>query len=373
MFEKWAGAPQFRKGVQLYLKRHAWGNATAFGFPAGRGEGAGKDMAAAFSTFLDQPGVPVVSVALRCGQGGASLALAQKRFLPLGSPGAPPATWQIPVCVRYDGPGQAARQCTLLASPAFDMKLATAACPAWVEVNAGESGYYLVNYQGGLLNALLEDGGKRLTLPEFSGVLGDARSLMRGGELAAADALDIARRSARDSERQIVNRGMEIVTGVQLYVPAGMRSNYAQFIRRTYGGRACELGWMPRPGESDDARLLRPRIVGMVAREGEDEALAAEARKLSERWLQDRSALGPDLVDAVLSTAAQFGDGPCSSASTPPRNPRRTAAIANASWRLWGSSVTPRSPAAPWTSRSARNSMRAKPSGCSTARWTTRS
>ena len=29
MFEHWIGEAKFREGVQLYLKQHAWGNATA--------------------------------------------------------------------------------------------------------------------------------------------------------------------------------------------------------------------------------------------------------------------------------------------------------------------------------------------------------
>jgi alanyl aminopeptidase len=45
-----------------------------------------------------------------------------------------------------------------------------------------------------------------------------------------------------------------------------------------------------------------------VAEDGEDKALLAEARKLSETWLSDRKALAPDMVGSVLGAAAYSGD-----------------------------------------------------------------
>ena len=54
----------------------------------------------AFSSFLDQPGVPLVAPASECKPGTPKLALAQERYLPLGSKGDPARTWIVPVCMR---------------------------------------------------------------------------------------------------------------------------------------------------------------------------------------------------------------------------------------------------------------------------------
>jgi len=45
MFESWLGEDVFRKGVQRYLGRHAWGNATAADFLAALSAKAGRDVA----------------------------------------------------------------------------------------------------------------------------------------------------------------------------------------------------------------------------------------------------------------------------------------------------------------------------------------
>ena len=69
MFEAWVGPEKFQKGVRRYLGEHAFGNATYKDFlnalEAEGGAGVGK----AFATFLDQPGVPLVSLDLVCGSG----------------------------------------------------------------------------------------------------------------------------------------------------------------------------------------------------------------------------------------------------------------------------------------------------------------
>ncbi len=105
MFESWMGPEAFRKGVQTYLRRHAYGNATATDFLDALGTDNRKQVREAFSTFLDQAGVPLVSVALDCRQSAATLHLEQARFLPLGSKGTATQVWSIPVCVRYDDGG----------------------------------------------------------------------------------------------------------------------------------------------------------------------------------------------------------------------------------------------------------------------------
>ena len=66
MFENWMGPEAFRQGVRSYLSLHAFKNATAADFLASLGMAGKKDVAKPFSTFLNQPGMPVVSMTLDC-------------------------------------------------------------------------------------------------------------------------------------------------------------------------------------------------------------------------------------------------------------------------------------------------------------------
>ncbi len=308
MFEQWLGPQVFRQGVQAYLKKHADGNATADDFLAALSAAAGKDIAPVFSTFLEQAGVPLLTAELKCGSGKPAVAVSQKRFLPLGSKPVDQQVWQIPVCVRYDGSGKS--ECTVVSEPRAEIPLAAAErCPAWVMMNAGESGYYRTLYRGELMKTLLSGHGEHLTPEERVGVLGDVQALVTSGDLPAAEALAMVPEFAGDSTRQVASTTIAIVEGVgyQL-VPENLRPNYQRFVRKVYGPRAHEMGWTSKPGESDDARLLRPELIGLVANEGEDPELVAQAVELARKWLDNHSAVEPDMVGVALNTAARHGD-----------------------------------------------------------------
>jgi alanyl aminopeptidase len=311
MFESWVGPDKFRQGVEAYLKQHAYGSATAADFLAAVSTAAGPDIAPAFSTFLDQAGVPLVAADLKCGENQPpALELTQKRFLPLGSRGSSQQAWQIPVCVKYGDRMDTRRECAVLAQPSAEVRLAAAqSCPSWLLLNAEETGYYRALYKGGLLERLLADGGKRLSVPEHLGLIGDVQVAMSSGDLPAGQALRLVPLFAGDSVRQIVGSTVSIVAGIDSYlVPDELRPNYIRLIQKYYGARARELGWQPKPGEDDDTRLLRPTLLNLVANVGEDRTLIAEAGKLANRWLDDHKGISPDLVSLVLSTAARYGD-----------------------------------------------------------------
>src|SRR5262249_23762640 len=85
MFETAMTPELFRDGVRRFIAKHADGNATADDFVAAlAAAGGGAKVVEAFNTFIRQPGVPLVDVALGC-QGAPSLTLSQTRFKPRGS------------------------------------------------------------------------------------------------------------------------------------------------------------------------------------------------------------------------------------------------------------------------------------------------
>lgn len=310
MFESWVGAEKFRQGVGIYMKRYGGGNASTAQFLGAISEAAGHDIAPAFGTFLDHAGVPVVSLRLDCAGPAPKLELEQKRSLPLGSSGSAPDSWQIPVCVSYEAGGKENRQCDLLADRKSDMTLhAAAGCPAWVIGNAGENGYYRVNYQSGLLEKVLGGNGEHLTVAERVGELGNVRALVSTGDVPPDVALAFTPGFAKDSHREVVEAAVEIAQMLNsAYVPASLRPSGARYVRNVFGERAISLGWSAKPGESEDTRLLRQSLVPFVASVGEEQPLIQEAGALARQWLKDRRAVHPDMVSSVLDVAAEFGN-----------------------------------------------------------------
>jgi alanyl aminopeptidase len=309
MFESYMGSEKFQQGIHRYLLKYEWKNATSAEFLAALA-GADSNIASAFSSFLDQPGVPLVTAQLACHDGGAQLELTQQRFLPLGSTGAAPQLWKVPVCVRYPTGTGEARECTLLEQQSAELRLTKATgCPGWMEANDGANGYYRVLYQGDLLDGLLKNDAQELSLPEKVALIGDLAALTRNGKMALGKALALAPAFAQSPARQVITKTMGITTGLQEnLVPEDLLPRYRQYLLDLYRGRARDLGWKTRPGEGEDARFLRPALQGVVADGAEDPEAIGEARRLALAWLDDHKAVDPDMVGVVLSVAARHGD-----------------------------------------------------------------
>jgi len=308
MFEHWIGEAKFREGVQHYLKQHAWGNATASDFEAAMSSVAGRNVAPAFNSFLDQPGVPEVSVALKC-ETQPVLAVSQKRSLPVGSR-AEAQTWQIPICIAFEADGSVRHQCSLLSDPKDEIALTGAqTCPSWILPNDGESGYYQVDYQGDLLKKVLAGQASHLSIAERVGVLGDVDSLATEGEVSAQVALALVPEFSKDPDWHVVQTAANIAALLKGgSVPSNLREKGARFIRQEFGQKARALGWIAKPDDNDDTRLLRQKLVPFVAGTGEEKELIEQAETLARQWLGTRRGVDPEMLEPVLRIAAEFGN-----------------------------------------------------------------
>ena len=247
MFEGWMGEEPFQRGIQRYLANHPHGNATSAEFLADLEAGSGKRVAKALSTFLDQPGVPLVTATLRCDEKGARLTLSQERYLPAGSKGdAQASSWQIPVCARWGTGKSSERACTLLAGKEGELALPTAnrACPSWVMPNAAALGYYRVAYAGTDIDTLLERHGAALTAVERQSVIEDAGALVENGRLPIAEALRRLPALAKDKDPEVVRAALSLAgTARAVFVEEAQRPAMARFISATFGEKARALGF----------------------------------------------------------------------------------------------------------------------------------
>jgi alanyl aminopeptidase len=310
MFENYMGADNFKRGIQAYMKHYSFKNATAGDFLDSISTAGKKNVTQAFSTFLNQAGVPLVALSLDCKKGAPVVHLEQQRYLPLGSKGSAEQTWQIPVCIRYGAGTTGETECTLLTQPSADWTLKASTCPTWIESNNNAEGYYRTDYKDGLLNNLVSDGvDQRLDAAERVDFMGNAEALLGGGKLSAADALNLVNTFHADPERQVVQSALGVALAPSRdLVPDSLLPNYQRFLLKNFQARAHELGWIEKPGESDEIRLLRPGLVRDIATTGGDKELAGQALEITTKWFESHNAVAPDIAGAVLGTAAYYGD-----------------------------------------------------------------
>jgi cytosol alanyl aminopeptidase len=308
MFENVIGAEPFRRAVHQYLTAHMFGNARTEDFLAALGQDSKQDYATAFATFLNQNGVPQVKVGLQCGTSGVpKLHLEQQRLLPVGSDAGRDALWNIPVCVAYSYGDGRKEVCRLLKSKTMNIPLNGKGCPSWYLANAHEVGYYQAVYPKGSVAKLL-DHWHDLSLAERVGLIGDVKTQALTGTIPLDESLSLVPRLAADANRQIVTAVIELASVKNQLIPDDLRNDYAQFVDRNFGEPARKLGWVAKPGDTADDRLLRAKLVPFAGESGNDPELIQQARDLILRWFSDHTVVSPDIARGLLTVAAQHGD-----------------------------------------------------------------
>jgi cytosol alanyl aminopeptidase len=303
MFEAWISPDSFRKGIRDYLAAHEWGNAAAADLWGALTKASGKDVGKAMATFLDQPGVPLVTATLV--NGGKSIRLAQQRFVSAGVK-PPPALWQIPVAVKYADGGAVQTRTFLLTSADDEFKLGLKTPVVdWVHPNAGERGYYRWSLPKPLLITMAEQADKRLDTRERIGFVGNLSALLDAGMLHGGDLLRLVGAFAADADPLVTSAVIAALEEARtaLITPES-RDAFATYVRRTLGKALERIGPAPRPGEPEAAAALRPRLLWWVAVYGADPRLQAYAQELVKEYLADPSRVDPSVAGAALQVAA---------------------------------------------------------------------
>jgi alanyl aminopeptidase len=193
MFEAFLGEDRFRDGIRHYMKEYAFGNTTAHDFIGAIADAnpqvEGDDLKAAFRSFIEQPGLPMLQVELNCGAEGPSLTLEQQRYLPAGSTGSTEQTWVVPACVSALEGDNSSSQCFLLESAQQTVALDGERCPEAILPNAGGASYYrwsLPPEQWAPLLARFD----QLDNSEQISVAGSLSAALNDGSLALEDYLE---------------------------------------------------------------------------------------------------------------------------------------------------------------------------------------
>jgi aminopeptidase N len=304
MVEHYVGADDFRKGVNAYLARHAYGNATSEDFWNAIATASRKPVDKILSTFVNQPGVPLLQLSLACDPGGHMLGLTAQRFS-LQATQTSAARWQIPVCRKY--PNIMGSSCTEMRTEAAT--LPGASCPAWAFVNAGAEGYYRTAYPPEMLRTLAGDVETKLTAAERLSLAGDEWALVRAGRHSVADYLTLIKGYGSESYSGVLEGVAQRLETIRTQlVTDAERARFETFVRSLFEPAFATLGLSSQPGESDDRRALRAVLVELLAVTGNDTNVLEAARRRVRDALSGGEPLDRETAETLIHAAAKRGD-----------------------------------------------------------------
>jgi len=311
MVENYLGPDAFRKGVNAYLKSHAYGSATSQDFWTAMTEASGKSVDRILPTFINQPGAPLLDVSMSCINGRSTIEISQQRFFidPAGAaaPGARSSErWQIPVCIKAGADG--AGGCDLIADNKQTLSLGNT-CVPWAFANAGAQGYYRTAYSPEMLRALAPRIQEALTPPERLSLAGDEWALVRAGRHSAADYLTLARGFATEQTDGVLSDVVARLEFIDEYLTApDTRPQFQRLVRGLFTPLFQEIGFASTAVDSDERRALRATLIYTLGATGEDPQVAATARTALDRALGGGPSLDSTLARAIINVAARHGD-----------------------------------------------------------------
>jgi aminopeptidase N/puromycin-sensitive aminopeptidase len=305
MLESYVGEEKFRQGINRYLQAHANANATARDFWNAIAVVSGKPADKVMSSFVANPGIPIISADINCGQ--SEVTLHQQRFF-LNSQASTGNNemWTMPVCLAGVSASDGKPQCELLTRKEQTFKLDH--CPAAAFLNAGGRGYYRSAYSSQAMSSLMPKVETALTPVERLALVDNEWALVRAGShpisvfLSLAEGLKSDRTGAVISE---VSRHLQYVTDHLL--TAEDRGAYEAWVRALLQPAIRELGWTPTPGDNEERRQLRATVFYTLGYSGNDPEAFAQADSLLNKYRQDPASVDPTLLTAVFSLSALHG------------------------------------------------------------------
>jgi len=308
MFEGWVGADKFRAGVLDYLKAHEWSNAEGRDLWLAIGKQSGEDIDAAMASFLDQAGVPLVTIEPA---GGSSVKLSQKRFLTVGDAGNDPTRWRIPVVLNYPLNGKLTEKRVWLTSADTVIDLGGTSLPPWIMPNAGANGYYRWRVPDDMREAMIAASPNLLSERERIDMVENLTAQLRAGYEPGDRFLAMEAMMARDHEPEVVRADMECLdeTRTPLTTPRSA-ATFQAYVRAAFDPALRRFGWAPRAGELPGASVTRALLLRLLGDAGQSRTVFSYAESLGAAYRKSPASVPPSLVDAVMVLAARHGDRP---------------------------------------------------------------
>jgi len=308
MLESYLGEETFRAGVKAYVNQHAYANATAADFWDAQAKTSKKTVDKIMPTWVKQAGEPIVQVKAQCSGNTTSVNLSQRRYYFDRSKFESPneQLWQIPVCFKGSA-STGAPKCELMTKR--EETFTVPACSTWVLANAGASGYYRVGYEPEAVRALARDAETKLTPAERISLQNDIWASVRVGREPVGDYLAFAQGLQPDRNRAVLEDVLGRLDYIREYlVNENDSDSFRAWLRQFLTPAMHEVGWQPKPGESDEQRTLRSRLFTALGQDARDPETIEHAEKIADQALADPSSVDHQLARSALTVAAANGD-----------------------------------------------------------------
>jgi len=306
MLEAYLGEQTFRAGVNAYIQKHQYANATAGDFWDAQAKTSKKPVDQIMPTFVKQAGVPIIDVKSQCSSGSTMVTMDQRRYYYDREKFQAPndELWQVPLCMKSS---TGAQKCELLTKRQETFTLP--GCATWVLANAGATGYYRAGYEPDAVRTLARDAESKLSPAERIALLTDIWASVRVGREPVGDYLAFAQGLGSDRNRAVLEDVLGRLNYIGRYlVTDSDRESYRVWLRQYLMPILKDVGAEAKAGDSDENKALRARLFGALGYDAREPETLAQARKIADQALADPASVDREFAMAAFGLEALNGD-----------------------------------------------------------------
>ena len=304
MLETFATPDVWRAGIRRYVAAHAYRNTRTSDLWAAVEAAGAQGLSTIAKDFTNQPGIPLIVIGpSQCVNGSTVTTLTQSQFSAdeREKATASPLSWHVPV--RATAGGAVAKVVT----NGRTTQLSVPGCGPLL-VNAGQTGYYRTQYTPAGATALTAAVPQLAPVDQY-GEIADAMALSTNGYQPMEIGLNFLDAMPANGSAQVVQNVVDMWDSLYDLLD-GNSAAQAAISRRVvtrFGPRLQHLGFAPREGEPVADAVLRPTLIGALAKYRDPPALA-EANRLFAAWKQNPDAIPGSLKTVWLRAIARNAD-----------------------------------------------------------------
>ena len=302
------GEDKFLKGVSIYLKKHAYGNAETKDLWDGISEASGMDVSKIMANWTLKVGFPVIDVKE---SGDGKVELKQNRFLSTGDvkPEEDETVWWVPLEVKTvkDGKPTVDHKAVLQdRSTTYDLGGADV-----FKLNAETVGVYRVNYSPERL-AKLGSQANHFSTEDRVGLVADATTLARAGYGKTSGSLSLVHELGKTETEYLpwsqIGTALDKLKNVWWEQAEPVKAAINKLRISLFMSEVQKHGYENRKDDAPELKELRELAVSTCAN-AEDEGVLKELRDRFEPFLanNDDSKIPPDLQRTIFVNATRHG------------------------------------------------------------------
>ena len=309
MIESFVGEEKFRDGVRLHMKRYTDGVATGDDFFQSIADGSkNPDVVPAMKSFVDQPGLPLISSGKACKDETEpfKLSITQRRYAPVGSktnsfvdPDSRDGSgWRIPICMKYSSDGDIHKQCELFTATRQIYTLKTNNCKVdWLTLNADGAGYYRFTMDNDAWGNLLSNLDK-LNTREVLTVQDSLLAAFRAGKVESSVLIKGMEAFAKHPNYEVASDAGDLLGFMDKHLNAD--DDLARLVQDMYAARyTANIG-----KDTVEGNLLVPTLAANLVTRGQDTTLAKDYAQRGALYLGLNGKTSKTVVESNLLRVA---------------------------------------------------------------------